>query len=351
MMGYPTPAAAMNTGHPTPPNNVSNQPSMMEVTPSISLAAGAGCITVPTVPTADVVTRVPSMSLGRVSEDRVLSPEATDPLPATTQQEQQPALLQAAQQQAAQQQPAPAAPPPASNNSGTSTPAMLSKLGSFTTAPGLKPSPSMILAAAAGAIAVPMGADIPRYHSNTSLDEFAGGASSYSQLSQPSDPAAAAGGGIGAPARTLEHSPSMMLAAAAGILPAGLGGGASTGVNSAASSRHQSPARLSSATAAAGGGGGGSNNSNLGVGAMLPMSPVLMSKMSPASKPRPLVSAFVKSPLAVGGTSVAAVPSAAALSAAAEYSVTLTKACMGQPAFADQVRLKWWWLKWWACAV
>jgi hypothetical protein len=66
--------------------------------------------------------------------------------------------------------------------------------------------------------------------------------------------------------------------------------------------------------------------------------PVPLAKLSPA-KPRPLVSPFLRSPLSLTGAPIGAAAGAAALSVAAGFSVGLTKACMGQPAFADMVRV------------
>lgn len=262
----------------------------LEVTPSIALAAAAGVLPSPSGARA----LQPSKSLGRVSEDRVLSPEASE--------EQ----LGVQQQQEQQQQPQPQ--PGSGQTSGTATPT-LPKLGSFTTGPGMRPSPSMILAAAAGAITVPYGADIPRFHSNSSLDELAGMGSDYyaqQQLQrQPSNPTA---NGVS----TLSPSPSMTLAAAAGAITLGPG--------SANSSRHQSPSRLGPSAAAA-----------VMMGSPLQQQQTApLSKMSPV-KLRPLVSAFLKSPLSITGGAVA--PATVAV----HYSIGLTKACMGQPAFADMV--------------
>jgi hypothetical protein len=276
--------------------NLEGQTSL-EVTPSIALAAGAGILATP--PRG----LQPSKSLGRVSEDRVLSPEASE----ETQQQQQ-------QQQPSQQQQQPAAAPVVVSGGTTPT---LTKLGSFTTAPGLKPSPSMILAAAAGAIATPPGADIPRFHSNSSLDELA----DYQQQLQ-SQPSGTGG---------LSPTPSMALAAAAGAITLGPGG-------SANSSRHQSPSRLGASAAAV-------------MGSPLQQQyqyqyqqqqqlSVPLAKLS-AALPRvsslTSTSAFLKSPLSITGGAVAP----ATVAAAANYSIGLTKACMGQPAFADMVGVCW----------
>lgn len=259
------------------------QPSL-EVTPSIALAAGAGILATP--PRG----LQPSKSLGRVSEDRVLSPEASEE----------------AQQQPPQQQQQSAAPVVVS---GGTTPT-LTKLGSFTTPAGLKPSPSMILAAAAGAIATPPGADIPRFHSNSSLDELA----DYSQQlqSQPSN----AGG--------LSPTPSMALAAAAGAITLGPTG-------SANSSRHQSPSRLGASAAAVMGSPLQHQYQHQQQQLSVPLSK--LSLAAPRISSLTSTSAFLKSPLSITGGAVAP----ATVAAAANYSVGLTKACMGQPAFADTV--------------
>jgi hypothetical protein len=268
--------------------------SSLEITPSITLAAAAGVLPSPT----GVRALQPSKSLGRVSEDRVLSPEVSEEQLGLQQQQQE--------QQQQQQQPA-----GSGQTSGTATPT-LPKLGSFTTGPCMKPSPSMILAAAAGAITVPYGADIPRFSSNSSLDELAGmGAvpDYYAQQqlqSQPSNPTANGGS-------TLSPSPSLALAAAAGAITLGPG--------SANSSRHQSPCRMGPSAAA------------MMIGSPIQQQQQLvpLSKLSLAPKPHPLISAFLKSPLSITGGAVA--PATVAV----HYSIGLTKACMGQPAFADMV--------------
>jgi hypothetical protein len=176
----------------------------------------------------------------------------------------------------------------------------------------MKPSPSMILAAAAGAITVPFGANISRFQSNSSLDELAGmGAvpDYYAQQQLQSQPSnSTANGGS-----TLSPSPSMALAAAAGAITLGPG--------SAGSSRHQSPSRMGPSAAA------GTTGSPL---QQQQQAPAPLSKLSPR-RPRPLISAFLKSPLSISGGAVA--PATVAVN----YSIGLTKACMGQPAFADVV--------------
>jgi hypothetical protein len=268
----------------------------LEVTPSIALAAAAGVLPSP----IGAKALQPSKSLGRVSEDRVLSPEVSQEQLGLQQ-------LQEEQQQQQQQQ-----QQGSGQTSGTATPT-LPKLGSFTTGSGMKPSPSMILAAAAGAITVPYGANISRFHSNSSLDELAGmGAvpDYYAQQqlqSQPSNPTA---NGVS----TLSPSPSMALAAAVGAITMGPG--------SASSSRHQSPSRMAPSAAA------GTMGSPLQQ--QQQQSVPLLSKLSPG-RPRPLISAFLKSPLSITGGAVA--PATVAVN----YSIGLTKACMGQPAFADVV--------------
>lgn len=272
----------------------STNPADLDVTPSIALAAAAGAIPTPT----SGRPLQPNMSLGRVCEDRVLSPEPTE----DDQQEQQEPQEQTREQDQNPDKPAAA--------SSVST---LTQLGSFTTTPGLRPSPSMILAAAAGAIAVPPGADyFPRPYSSASLDELPSpGLGPVQQQNLPL-PAMARGGSNSTSA--LEPTPSMALAAAAGMIPYSLPG-------SASSSRHQSPTRLPASAL--------SNSTPQ-------LSPVPMSKLA-AARPRPLVSAFVKAPVSVTSSLLASAAPAAGLPPAAEYSMGLTKASMAMPVFADVV--------------
>lgn len=272
----------------------STNPAELDVTPSIALAAAAGAIPTPT----GGRPLQSNMSLGRVCEDRVLSPEPTD----DDQQQQQ-----GPQEQTTEQEQNPDKPAAASSLS------TLTQLGSFTTTPGLKPSPSMILAAAAGAIAVPPGADyFPRPYSSASLDELPSPGMGPVQQQNLPLPAMARGGSSSTSA--LEPSPSMALAAAAGMIPY-------SGPGSASSSRHQSPTRLPASALSQ---------------STPQQSPVPMTRLA-AARPRPLVSAFVKAPASVTSSLLAAAAPAAGLPAAAEYSMGLTKASMAMPVFADLV--------------
>jgi hypothetical protein len=301
-----TPAAAAGNGNASS-QAIANEPNSLDATPSIMLAASAGCIPEPQgtrmPPTANPSLLPQNLSMRRVSEDRVLSPEAS--------------LVEQQQQQ--QQQPQDAQQPGSGQVSGTATPT-LPKLGSFTTPPGIRPSPSMILAAATGAIAPFPGTVLPRFHSNSSLDELAGmtAVPDYNQSLPP-------GWGNSSSGANLSPTPSMSLAAAAGAITLNPGG-------SNNSSRHASPSRFGSNAAGVAAMQVGSQQQQQ---QQQQSSPLM--RLS-AAKPRgPLVSVFVRSPLSFASSAAGAAGTAAALAEAANFSIGLTKACMGQPAYADLV--------------
>jgi hypothetical protein len=167
---------------------------------------------------------------------------------------------------------------------------------------------------------------LPRFHSNSSLDELAG-MTAVPDYNQPLPP----GWGNSSSGANLSPTPSMSLAAAAGAITLNPAGGSNS------SSRHASPSRFGSSSNAAGVAAMQLGGSQQQQQQQQQQQHSPLTKLS-AAKPRgALVSAFVRSPLNFASSSLNMADSAAALAAAANFSVGLTKACMGQPAYADLV--------------